>query len=419
MLKIRPMKRLLLVLLVMVMLGKLQGQLSDNDETIVRAIAGRILAETDYCFVAKDGGATYKSAAEIPAGTTVNFGSEYLGWHYVNGVINMAMVDLGAYLHDDKYIQHCVNQIWFGFSNYNVFESGYASDMPRWGYPYRELFSIMELDDCGAMGASAIEAYKIKPSQELRNYFDRVADHIMNRQERLPDKTLVRKGPHMMTLWADDLYMSVPFLVRMGKLTGEKKYFDDAITQVLNFHKYLWNEDKGLYYHCYYDDLKRNGVAHWGRCNGWIMMATVHLLNVLPADYPGRKEVIGILEKHILGVAKYQDGKGLWHQLLDKNDTYEESSCAAMFVYTIARAVSMGWIDKRYASVALAGWEGLKNYMITDDGQLKNVCVGTGIQDDLAFYYNRPSVTNDSHGLGAVIEAGIEVMRLKKMVEMQ
>ncbi len=385
-----------------------------TDEAVVRAIADRIIAETAYGFSEFMSDKTYASAAEIPEGTRVRYSSGYLGWYYVNGVINMAMTDLGAYLNDEKYTNHCVNQVYFGMDNYKEFESRFKEGMNPRGYPYREIFIIRELDDCGSMGASAIEAHKTKPSDELLEYFDRVADHILNKQERLDDKTLVRGGPHQMTLWADDLYMSVPFLIRMGKLTGDKKYYDDAVLQALNFNKYLWNEDKGLYYHCYYSDLDRNGVAHWGRCNGWVMMANVHLLNLLPADHPGREEVRRNLEKHILGIAKYQNGKGLWHQLLDKNDSYEESSCTSMFTFCIARAVNEGWIHRNYATIALAGWEGLKENMITFDGQLKSVCIGTGIQDDLVFYYNRPARTNEAHGLGAVIEAGIEIMRLKK-----
>jgi unsaturated rhamnogalacturonyl hydrolase len=393
------MKRLLLFIPVLSVMAGVRGQSDIADETVVRSIADRILAETQYGFTTLSGTLTYNTAGEIPEDTLVTFRSNYLSWHYANGVINMAMADLGEFLKDDRYIQHCVNQVYFGFNNYKVFEGRYKPGMPRWGYPYRELFSIMELDDCGSMGASAIEAYYRKPSQELREYFDRVADHILNRQDRLPDKTLVRKGPHEMTLWADDLFMSVPFLARMGKLTGDPIYFEDAVTQVLNFHHYLWNEAKGLYYHCYYSDLNRNGVAHWGRCNGWVMMATVQLLDRLPMDYPGREEVLKILEQHILGIAKYQNGKGLWHQLLDKSDSYQESSCTSMFVYAIAHAVNEGWIDARYGTIALAGWEGLKNNMITNDGQLKSVCIGTGIQDDLVFYYNRPTRLNEMHGL--------------------
>ncbi len=233
------MKKLILLSLTISLVGLLRGQLYNADEAVVRSIADRILGETQYGFKAVRGNEAWDAAKDIPENTTVLFKSEYLSWHYVNGVINMAMTDLGDFLQDERYTQHCINQIYFGFSNYDVFRQRYTPDAPRWGYPYRELFKTMELDDCGSMGASAIEAYKRKPSQELRDYFDRVADHILNKQDRLADKTLVRQGPHKMTLWADDLFMSVPFLARMGKLTGEKKYFDDAVTQVLNFRQYL------------------------------------------------------------------------------------------------------------------------------------------------------------------------------------
>jgi len=411
------MKKLIIFLLCIFSTIASMAQEFGTDEAVVRTIADRIISETRYGFSEYMSDKTYSSAIEIPEGIRVRFNSEYLGWHYVNGVINMAMIDLGEYLNDEKYTNHCVNQVYFGMDNYKEFERRFKEGMNPRGYPYRQIFTIRELDDCGSMGASAIEAYQKKPSKELREYFDRIADHILSKQERLNDKTLVRGGPHQMTLWADDLYMSVPFLVRMGKLTGDNKYFDDAVLQVINFNKYLWNEDKGLYYHCYYSDLNRNGVAHWGRCNGWVMMANVHLLNLLPEDHPKREEVRMNLEKQILGIAKYQNGKGLWHQLLDKTDSYEESSCTSMFTYCIARAVNEGWIHKSYATIALAGWEGLKANMITFDGQLKSVCIGTGIQDNLVFYYNRPASTNEAHGLGALIEAGIEIMKLKKLLD--
>lgn len=409
------MKHLFVTIVFLILKIKLFSQPSDIE--VVRKIADRIIENTKYCLKNIYTGDEYTKVFEIPNDTIkVTYGSSYIEWHYVNGVINLGMVDLGTYLKDNKYIQHCINFIYYGLENYKYFEKLYndkkIQDVRK--IPFREIFLIRELDDCGAIGASAIEAYYQKPTPELKEYIFRIADHILNKQDRIKDKTLVRKGPFKMTVWADDLYMSVPFLARMGKFSGDKKYYDDAILQVINFNKYLWNNDKGLYYHCYYNDLKRNGVAHWGRCNGWVMMATVNLLSFLPQDYPRRETIRQILEKHILGIAKYQNKNGLWHQVLDKNDSYEESSCSAMFVFSIAKAVNEGWIDKRYASIALAGWEGLKKYMITEDGQLKNVCIGTGIQDNLVFYYNRPAVLNDSHGLGAILEAGVEIIKLKE-----
>jgi len=144
------------------------------------------------------------------------------------------------------------------------------------------------------------------------------------------------------------------------------------------------------------------------------MMAKVHLLNNLPEDYPGREDVIMDLERQILGIAKYQSADGLWHQILDKSDSYLESSCSAMFTYCIARAVNQKWIDERYGSIAIRGWEGLKEYKIQLDGQVKDICIGTGIEDNLVFYYERPARLNEKHGLGAVIDAGVEVIKLKK-----
>lgn len=58
--------------------------------------------------------------------------------------------------------------------------------------------------------------------------------------------------------------------------------------------------------------------------------------------------------------------------------------------------------------------ENVKNNEITPDGRFTNVCVGTGISDDLPFYFNRPVGDNEKHGLGLIINAGIEMMILNQ-----
>jgi rhamnogalacturonyl hydrolase YesR len=83
-----------------------------------------------------------------------------------------------------------------------------------------------------------------------------------------------------------------------------------------------------------------------------------------------------------------------------------------MFTYAIAKAVNNGWIDENFKTIAQAGWEGIKT-KIQPDGQVKDICVGTWIKNDLVFYYKRPTQLNDIHGLGAVILAGTEILKLK------
>jgi unsaturated rhamnogalacturonyl hydrolase len=392
------------------------AQNTNVDEMVVKKVADYILEHGELSFTDVNTGKMYKSTKDIPEGAKVKFTTPFGEWHYTDGVLNMALIDLSNFLDDKKYTDYAAAQIAFGMDNYKYFQKRYnpEKDGPHYLFPFGQLWTMEELDDFGAMGASMIDVYNTVKRDDYKEYIEKAAKHITNERPRLADGTLVRAFPHKMTLWADDLYMSVPFLARMGKFSGDKKYWDDAILQVKNFSKYLWDENKELYWHCYYSDLKRNGVAHWGRANGWVMMAKINLLNILPKDYPGREDVIKDLDRQIVGISRYQSADGLWHQILDKNDSYLETSCSAMFVYSIARAVNQGWIDKTYGSVAIRGWEGLKQHEIQLDGQVKNICVGTGIEDNLVFYYDRPARLEEKHGLGAVINAGIEVIKLKK-----
>ena len=387
---------------------------AQSNEALVRKIADQIMKETVLGFEGLENKQFYASSVAVPEGVKVKYASPYTGWHYTHGVLNMAMIHLGSYLGEQKYMDYAGRHVAFGFDNYKVFEQRFQHDVKHYTYPYGEFFTMDELDDFGAMSASIIEVYEQVKRPEYKAYLEKAARHLTEKRLRLPDGTFVRSFPHKNTLWADDLYMSVPFLARMGKLTGQQKYFDDAIKQVLQFNRYLWDAQGEIYWHSWYSDLKRNGVAHWGRCNGWVMLSQVHLLDHLPRNHPQRARLIQLLERQILGIAKYQNGEGLWHQLLDKNDSYPESSCSAMFVYGIAHAVNQGWIDPRYASIAKTGWEGLKKYKINEEGRLKDICVGTGIQDNLVFYYNRPVGTNEKHGTGPLLDAGVEILKLEK-----
>ncbi len=250
-------------------------------------------------------------------------------------------------------------------------------------------------------------------NEEYKKYIDKAAEHILTKQDRLEDGTLARSFPYKCTIWADDLYMGLSFISRMGELTGDLKYFDFAAEQVINFHKYLFDDNKDLMYHCWYSDLKKNGVAFWGRANGWALLAQIDLLERIPENHPQRDTLIQLFNQHVIGISRFQGSEGLWHQLLDKPDSYLETSCSAMFIYAIARAVHKGFLDKRYYTIALRGWEGLMS-KIRSDGQIEGVCTGTPIGDDLTFYYHRPAPLNDIHGIGTVLLAGTEILSFPK-----
>ena len=280
--------------------------------------------------------------------------------------------------------------------------------------PVRSVLDPRALDDAGSMCAAMIKTYTIDKNQNLRPFIDNYINYISNKQFRLADGTLARNRPLPNALWLDDLYMSVPALARMGKLTGEKKYFDDACKQVLQFSQRMYNKDKNLFMHGWIQEMNPHPEFYWARCNGWALLTMSELLDVLPSDHPSRNQILELLQSHIAGLASYQSGSGFWHQLIDRNDSYLETSATAIYTYCIAHAINNGWIDAQaYGPVALLGWNAVQT-RVNSKGEIEGTCVGTGMAFDPAFYYNRPVNVAAAHGYGPVIMAGAEILKLGK-----
>ena len=205
---------------------------------------------------------------------------------------------------------------------------------------------MRELDHCGAIGAALVKANATKPDPRYREGIDLTAAHILTRQLRLPDGTLARPRPMPVALWIDDAYMSIPFLAQMGKTTGETKYFDDAARQVIGMSARLFNRENGLFDHSWFADMEDDARFYWGRGDGWMMMAMAELLSVMPETHPDRAKVLEIFRRGARGAAETQGSTGLWHQLLDRTDSYLETSASAMFTFAIARGVNRGWLPR-------------------------------------------------------------------------
>jgi rhamnogalacturonyl hydrolase YesR len=206
--------------------------------------------------------------------------------------------------------------------------------------------------------------------------------------------------------------MSVPALAQMGKLTGERRFFDDAVKQVTQFAARMFVPEKGLFIHGWVQGMQVHPEFHWARANGWALMTLVELLDVLPEEHPGRAAVLDLLRRHARGLAARQSGTGFWHQLLDREDSYLETSATAIYAYSFARAIDQGWIDPAaYGPATLLAWSAVTT-KVNAKGQVEGTCVGTGMGFDPAFYYHRPTSPFAAHGYGPLLLAGAEVVRM-------
>ncbi len=286
---------------------------------------------------------------------------------------------------------------------------------PQRAQTLRAVISPRSLDDSGSMGVAFIKTARagIEPAK-LRPWIDNYLKWIHTGQMRLADGTLARNRPHHNTLWLDDLYMSVPALAQMGALTGEQEYFDDAVKQILQFSSRMFVKENGLYRHGWVEAMEPHPSFHWGRANGWAIVAMAELLSVLPENHPGRAAVLAQYRAHAAGLAAVQSRSGLWHQLLNRDDSYLETSASAMFVYAIARGINRGWLDPlAYGPMVSLGWNAVAT-QVNAKGQVENTCVGTGMGFDPMFYYFRPVSPFAAHSYGPVLLAGAETLLLRQ-----
>lgn len=401
-----------------------QAKLSAADAAV--KIADRIVASTTYEFRNTKTGDTYPSVKNLPLDMNVKVACKYNDWHYTNGVTHIALMELADKTGNRKYDDYVLKNMNFVFNEGNLpfFKKQYDKAMKDQGWygvrkhSWHMIFRGKRLDDNGPMGASLIDLQMKHPDKAFLDYINETADHLNHAEPRLDDGTIARIWPHVNTIWADDAFMAISFLARMAKLTGDGKYIDDAANQVVKYHQYLWCPEKQIFYHCYHTDTREHGVAHWSRANGWVFMATADLLEVMPQDHPMRAQVLECFRRQCSGVTRYQGKHGLWHQLLDKEDSYDEITGTAMFVFGIARGVKRGWLHPDFIYAAEQGLKGMMS-KISANGDVTAICVGTGIMPSPAYYYNRPTQENDPMGEGPVLRALIEMMDAPKYTEIK
>lgn len=285
----------------------------------------------------------------------------------------------------------------------------------------RKVVDPHALDDAGAICAAMIKAEldarknpKTRSTQVINTapVIENYSQYIMTKEFRLADGTFARKRPHKNTVWLDDMFMAIPAIAYMGAYTNDSKYFDEAAKQIMLFKDKMWVKEKKLFRHGWVEAMNPHPAFHWGRANGWAILTMCEVLDVLPENHPQRGAILDLLRQHIEGLVALQGKDGFWHQLLDRNDSYEESSCTAIYTYCIAHAINQGWISAlAYGPAVQLAWHAVEA-SIDAQGRFMNTCVGTGMGFDPAFYMYRPVSTAAAHGYGPAIWAGAEMLRL-------
>ncbi len=322
-------------------------------------------------------------------------------WRYTEGVTLWALLLLREELGDLAYLE----QVRASLESYD--EDGrirvHGGDEP--------------IDHIGAMAHAILEYSHRSGDTRFLDQALEAARFFRDDVARTPEGLIAyHSDPERGRIWMDTLFMVAPLMAKAGKHLGDESYYDDVLAQFDGFTEKLRDSKVGLYHQGWNWHGPGPSPGYWGRANGWTALAMTEVLDTIPQDYPGRDGLLSLYQDFAQAIAGHQGASGMWHQLLNRPDSYEETSCTAMFIYALTRGVQRGWLSDEHIDVVERGFEGMSR-MISIGGKIENICPGTSTRSSVEAYLDQGPRTNDSHGIGPVLLAEYAVMTLRGVAE--
>ena len=327
------------------------------------------------------------------------------GWEYNSSIVLVGIEQVYLKTKDPKYLKYI--QKWVDYFIDDRGNVKFNKEANNLDHLHPGLLLLFLYEQTGQ------DRYK-KAAMTIRREFDN--------QPRNAEGGFWHKQQYPNEMWADGIYMAEPFLIKYGKLFGDREYCDnEASFQAVLFASHAQDPKTGLLYHGWDQDRNaawadpRTGLSNviWCRAMGWYMMALVEILDDLPRTHPRYQTLRTILTKAAAGLKQVQyPVSGLWFQVLDQSyraSNWWETSGSAMMVYVLKHAVDQGYLDESYRAVAAKGWEGVKTRVSYDElGQpvINGAVQGMGVQVNFENYVNKKRLINSTHGLCGVMLAG-------------
>lgn len=240
-------------------------------------------------------------------------------------------------------------------------------------------------------------------------------------------------------IWLDGLYMAQPFRAAYDTRFGGLKSAADIASQFANVRRYLYDPDKGLYYHAC--DLNRQqfwadpetgcSANFWLRSMGWYLMALVDCIDYMNEQlYEHYRALVDLFREAVRGILRWADPEtGLFYQVIDHAEAegnYLETSGSAMVIYAVLKGVRLGLLDdEKLLKPALDAFNALTERQLSADAEgawhLGGICAVAGLGPDtnrrrdgsVAYYLSEPVVADDAKGVGPYFMALSEALKAR------
>lgn len=195
---------------------------------------------------------------------------------------------------------------------------------------------------------------------------------------------------------SDAVFMACPLLAEAGQRSGDERFYVAAVQHLRSMKNWCLRED-GIYRHSPLDE------AAWGRGNGFPALGLTLTLAATNPDFEGYDEIRESLTNHLAALAKHQDPSGMFHQVINRRESYREFTSTCMITFSILRGLRSNYLDRNhFEPIADRAWEAIKMRIAMDGESLVDVCTGTGKQKNLRVYYERKAILGRDDRGGAM-----------------
>jgi unsaturated rhamnogalacturonyl hydrolase len=218
----------------------------------------------------------------------------------------------------------------------------------------------------------------------------------------VPGVDLIYLDPKFTPILLDNAQEYASRLAKAGALSNDATFYRESVDQLERLRTALRDPTTGLWGHGrgWYTSARTVAATKWGRAQGWILRGLVEALTYLPASSAEHRRAAAVLDDLAQSLLRYQDGEGFWHPVVDRPDSYQETSSTAFISYYFARAVHQGLLaEVPYRQASAAAFEALKRQKISADGVVYGTCQVTPPLTTVEAYLRRSTPVNDPHGV--------------------
>lgn len=252
------------------------------------------------------------------------------------------------------------------WADHNQWKGAKGDDRSKWKYNYGETDDHVLFGDWQICFQTYADLYNVKQEE---NRIKR-AREVMEYEMDTPQNDY--------WWWADGLYMVMPVMTKLYKITGNQKYLDKLYDYILVSDSIMLDNETGLYFrdgkYVWPKHKSVNGKKDfWARGDGWVLAGLAKVLADFPADY-GHRDFFETKYRRLADavVASQQPG-GYWtRSMLDpEHAPGPETSGTAFFTYGLLWGLNNGYLKgAKYEDAAKKGWNYLRGTALQQDGSI-------------------------------------------------